>query len=278
MSISTKDIKELRELTGAGLSDCKKALTEAEGDREKAVELLRKKGQKVSQKRQDRDAGEGAVFVAISDDKKTGVLLSLHCETDFVARNEDFLAAGQAYANAALAAFPADKEGLMQVLVDGKSIENHIVDLVGKIREKIEVGKYVPVKGEYISKYIHHGSKIGVIANFEGTDDVADMAEVSKEICIQIAAMEPLAISKDDVSEEDKEREMNIGREQAREEGKPEQVIEKIAVGKLNAYYKQYVLLDQEYITDTSKSVGAYLKDNGPNLKVSFFQRIHIGG
>ena len=200
MAITAKDVNKLRQMTGAGMMDCKKALTEADGDFDKAIELLRKKGQKVSASRADRDTTEGAVFVKTSDDGKEGLALSLGCETDFVGKNDDFLALGQAILQIAFDKRPADKEALLQEQIDGMVISDKITEMIGKIGEKIQVLDFVTVSGDAVVPYIHAGNKLGVLVALQGANGT-DVADAGKDVAMQIAAMNPVAVDKDGVDE-----------------------------------------------------------------------------
>ncbi len=277
MAITAKEVNRLRQTTGAGMMDCKKALVEADGDFDKAVENLRKKGQKVSAKRADREAKEGAVFIAASDNHREATLIELNCETDFVARNDDFQALGESIAQLAHGQHPADLTALKALNMDGKTIEEHLTDAMGKIGEKIDVSKYARIEGDKVVTYLHPGSRIGVAVAFQGVND-QPVEEVGKDVAMQIAAMNPVSVDKDGVPKEVIDKEIEIGKEQARAEGKPEQIIEKIAMGKLNKFYKDNTLLNQEFVKDTSKTVSQYIKDAlGKDVTVSAFSRVQLG-
>lgn len=277
MAISAKDVNKLRQATGAGIMDCKRALTEADGDFDKAIEILRKKGQKVSAKRADREATEGAVFIKKSADGNKAVLIQLNCETDFVARNDDFQTLGTQIAELAESQAPADMAALKALTIDGRTISEHLVDMIGKIGEKIDVGSYEVIAGEGVVTYLHPGARIGVAVAFAGANG-GDTEAVGRDIAMQIAAMNPVGIDKDDVSEDIVEREMRIGKEQAIQEGKPEHIVEKIAMGKLNRYFKDNTLLNQDFVKDTSKTVKRYIKDTlGADAKVAAFKRVQLG-
>jgi elongation factor Ts len=277
MSIKASDVNNLRQMTGAGMMDCKKALEEAGGDFDKAVEILRIKGQKVSVSRQDRDAKEGTVFAKTAPDNSYGVMFELNSETDFVAKNEDFLTTGEKIITKALAVKPANLEALLAMEVEsGKTAQDLIVDLVTKIREKIEISRYALVTGEYVSLYVHTGSKIGVLVAFQNVGGT-DLAILGKDVAMQIAAMKPVAVRRDEVDASLIDREVEIAKEQARAEGKPENMIEKIATGKVQKFYKEQVLLEQEFVKDNSKSVEQYIKDHNKDIKVVSFTRFGIG-
>ena len=230
-AISAQDVNKLRQMTGAGMMDCKKALTEADGDFEKAIEILRKKGQKVSASRSDRDAKEGSVFIKVSDDKKEAVLIALNCETDFVAKNEAFQDLGKLIADTAYANKPADKETLLNLKAGGLTLNDKIVELVGKIGEKIEVSEYIHMKGETVVPYIHAGSKLGVLVSLKGING-KDVTEAGKDVGMQIAAMNPVAVDEKSVDRTLIEKELEIAKAQILAEGKPENMVEKIAQGK----------------------------------------------
>lgn len=276
MKISAQDVNKLRQATGAGMMDCKKALVEAEGDFDKAVELLRKKGQKVADKRSDKEASEGAVFAGVSADEKIGTMIEINCETDFVARNDEFQNLGTAILETAQANKPADAAALLKLEINGKAIEAMLQDMMGKIGEKIEVSKYAQLTGDKVVSYIHPGAKVGVLVSFDGTDGV-DVATVGKDVSMQIASMKPVAVDKSGVDQALLDKEFEIGKEQALNEGKPENIVEKIAQGKVNKFLKDSTLLSQEFVKDPSKTIEQYLKDQNPALKVNAFERMHVG-
>jgi elongation factor Ts len=278
MSISAKEVNNLRQITGAGLMDCKKALEESGGDVDKAIDILRKKGQKVMQKRADMEANEGAVFAGYSADRSFGVIFEMSSETDFVAKNENFIEVGNAILAAALQHQPKSSAELLALTVaDGRTANDLVIEIVGKIAEKIEITKYDFLHSEQVASYIHPGAKIGVLVGFSGTDGV-DIALVGKDISMQIAAMNPLALDKDAVDPATVEKEIEIGKEQARAEGKAEAVLEKIAVGKLAKFYKDNTLVEQEFVKDPNKSVAQYLAEHSKTLKITGFKRMRIGG
>ncbi len=276
MAVSAQDVKQLRDMTGAGMSDCKKALEEANGNFEEAIVLLRKKGQKISEARAGREAKEGAVFAYVSDDKKTGILIELNCETDFVARTDTFLQIGQTILAAAAKEMPADLEALKALQVDQTTIGQLITDAMARTGEKIELRKYEVLRGEYIASYIHLGARVGVLVAFENVQ-TADMQTVGRDVAMQVASMRPLAVDKDGVDASVIAREIEIGKEQARQEGKPESMLEKIAVGKLNKFYKESTLLNQDFVKDASKSIRDYLNEAQKGLTVIAFKRVNLG-
>ena len=273
MKITAQQVNELRKATGAGMMDCKKALQEAEGDMEKAIDILRKKGQKVAAKRADREAGEGVVLAKVTDDGKFGAAVMINCETDFVAKNEDFINFTKSVLNAAVNAKVKTADDLKNLEVDGRTVADLITEKTGVIGEKIELGKYETVEGEAVYAYVHNGNRIASIVAF---NKAGDFEEAGKDVAMQIAAMDPVAINKDDVPEDIKKRELEIGMEQARQEGKPEAMLEKIATGKLNKFYKENTLLNQAFIKDSKKSVAEYLKSIDPELTVIAFKRVAL--
>ena len=275
-AISAQDVNKLRQMTGAGMMDCKKALTEADGDFEKAIEILRKKGQKVSASRSDRDAKEGSVFIKVSDDKKEAVLIALNCETDFVAKNEEFQSLGKLIADTAYASKPADKEALLNLKAGALTLNDKIVELVGKIGEKIEVSEYIHMKGETVVPYIHAGSKLGVLVSLKGING-KDVTEAGKDVGMQIAAMNPVAVDEKSVDRTLIEKELEIAKAQILAEGKPENMVEKIAQGKLNKFFKESTLLHQAFVKDNSKTVAQYLDSVSKGLTVAEFKRVTIG-
>src|SRR5690606_23729619 len=276
MAITAQEVNKLRQMTGAGMMDCKKALTEANGDFDAAIDLLRKKGQKVSASRSDRETTEGAIFVKTNDAKTEGVLVALGCETDFVAKNEEFQTLGQTILDVAVQQKPATVDDLKKVSVDGRSIEERIIELVGKIGEKIDVVAYEVLNAEAVVAYIHAGSKLGVLVGLKGANG-SDVSVAGKDVAMQIAAMSPVGVDKDDVDPSIVAREIEIGREQAKAEGKPEAMLDKIAEGKLNKFYKENTLLNQAFVKDNSLSIAKYLDSVYQGLTVSSFKRVAIG-
>ncbi|MFO8028365.1 MAG: translation elongation factor Ts [Cyclonatronaceae bacterium] len=275
MSISAADVKKLRDLTGAGMMDCKKALAESDGDMEKAVELLRKKGQKVSEKRADREANQGVIVTMISEDKKKAVALELNCETDFVAKNEEFVQYALDFANVVFENEPADRETLLQSSTGDLTVSDKLKDLVGKIGEKIDIGRFELLKSEgQIYSYIHPGNKLAVLVEFEAS---VDNPEIAKDVAMQIAAMNPLAVNRDGVDSTVIEKEKEIAKEQLLNEGKPAEIAEKAAMGKMRRFFEERVLLEQKFVKDGTLSVQEYLKQSGAPM-VKSFVRIQLGG
>jgi elongation factor Ts len=279
LQISASDVNKLRQQTGAGMMDCKKALTETNGDFEAAIDYLRKKGAKVAASRQDRESNEGVVIARTSEDGKRGVIIELNCETDFVAKNAEFIAFANQIANVAVEERPADLAALTQLQIDTDvdrvSIAEAVTEKTGKIGEKIGVSKYEVVEGEKVIAYIHGNFRLGVLVGLSA--NVAGAEEAGKDVAMQIAAMNPVAIDKDGVDATTVQRELEIAKEQIRAEGKPEEMVEKIAAGKLNKFYKDSTLLNQEFVKDSSKSVAQFLSSIDKGLTVTAFKRVALG-
>jgi elongation factor Ts len=275
ITLSATDVKKLRDMTGAGMMDCKNALTEADGDFEKAIEILRKKGQKLSVKRADREAKEGVVVALISDDKKKGIVVRLSCETDFVAKNDDFVILAKDFAAVAMKHFPASIEDLLTLDYKGISIGEKITEQIGIIGEKVALSGYLKLEAPQIAPYIHMGNRAGVIVGLSKTD--ATFFEAGRNVAMQVAAMRPVAVDKGDVSSEIIQKEIEIGKEQARQEGKPDAMLEKIALGKLNKFYQESTLLNQVYVKDGKKTVREYLSDLDKDLSVTAFRHLELG-
>lgn len=274
-NITAADVKQLRDQTGAGMMDVKKALVEAEGDAEKAIEILRKKGQKLSVKRAGREAKEGVVIAKVSDDQSRGIVLRLSCETDFVAKNDDFISFADGIADVALQNMPGSKEELTSLQLNGSLIQDEIVNQVGVIGEKIELADYESLEAATVVPYIHMGYRAGVIVGLNLTGE--EVVEAGKNVAMQIAAMKPLALDKDAVDERVIEKEIEIGKEQARQEGKPEQILEKIARGKLNKFFQENTLLEQSYVKDSKLSVSGYLQSIDKDLTVTGYEHLMLG-
>jgi len=272
MAITIADITKLRQQTGAGMMDCKKALEESGGDFQKAIDYLRKKGAKIAANRQDREAKEGYVLTKVKDDKK-GILISINCETDFVAKNQDFQTFAEEVANIAIEKFPSTIEELKNLPYNSDiTINDKLMEQIAKIGEKIEIGYYATLEADYISSYIHPGNRLAVLVAFNKVID----PEAARNIAMQVAAMAPVSIDKDDVPKDILERELEIAREQVRQEGKPEEMIEKIAQGKLNKFFKESTLLNQEYIKDNNLTVRQYLQSVDKDCKVIAFKRYSL--
>jgi len=276
MAITAQDVNKLRKMTGAGMMDCKKALTESEGDFEAAIDILRKKGQKVSASRADREASEGSVFIKTNDDKTEGVLIALNCETDFVGKNEGFIALGAEILEAAYTNNPANTEALMTISLGEHTVAEKLTDMIGKIGEKLEISSYIRMSADQVVPYIHAGNKLGVLVGLSNTNG-ADQTAAGKDVGMQIAAMNPIALSKNEVAQNVIDRELEIGKEQVRAEGKPEHMLEKIAHGKLNKFFAENTLLSQKFVKDNSVTIEKYLDSVSKGMTVSKFERISIG-
>ena len=274
MSITAAEVNKLRQQTGAGMMDCKNALVEADGDFEKSIDLLRKKGQKIAAKREGRDAKEGLVIAKTSSEGKNGVLIVLNCETDFVAKNEEFIQFTNSIIELAIEKNPASIDNLKAMPLNGTSVEEGITGLIGKIGEKIELSQYEVIESAKVVAYNHPGNRLATLVglNNESVDD-----QIGKDIAMQVAAMNPVAIDKDDIDPEIVERELEIGKEQAKQEGKPENIVEKIALGKLNKFYKENTLLDQNYIKDNKKTIRQFLSETDKDLTITSFRRFALG-
>ncbi|TXE03272.1 translation elongation factor Ts [Algoriphagus aquimarinus] len=276
MAITAQEVNKLRQMTGAGMMDCKKALTESEGDFEKAVDILRKKGQKVSASRADRETKEGVAVTKVSENGARGVLLTLTCETDFVAKNDGFVTFANELLDLAVEKGASSVEELYALPFENLTVAEKIVEMTGKIGEKIEVSHFEIIEAETVVPYIHSNGKLGVLVGLTNTSGT-DVEEAGKDVAMQIAAMNPVALDKDGVDSSVVEREIEVGKEQARAEGKPEEMLEKIALGKLNKFYKENTLLSQSFVKDNNKTIAQYLDGVSKGLTVSAFKRVSIG-
>ena len=269
-NISAADVAKLRRMTGAGMMDCKKALEEAAGDFEKAQELIRKRGQAIANKRADREATEGVVLAKTAADGKTGMMISLNCETDFVAKNADFIALGYKILDGALMSAPADLEALKNTELEGKKVSDLVLEKSGITGEKFELSFFGSISAEAVQAYIHPGNKLATMVGFSkaGIDQ-----QVYKDVAMQVAAMNPVSVDKDDVPEKILAQELDIAKEQARREGKPEEMLEKIAQGKLNKFFKESTLMNQEFIKDSKITIRQYLESHDKGLRATGFVR-----
>lgn len=274
MKITAQQVNELRKTTGAGMMDCKQALVESDGDMEKAIDYLRKKGQKIAAKRADRDASEGVVLAKVSQDKTFAAVVMVNCETDFVAKNQDFISYVESVIDLAVANKIQSADDLKAATLGDRTVEESLVDKTGVIGEKIELGKYETLTAESVYSYIHPGNRIASIAGLNKAGENLEVA--GHDVVMQIAAMSPVAVDKETVSQEMIDREIEIGKEQARQEGKPEDMLEKIALGKLNKFFKESTLLNQAFIKDSKKSVAEYLKESDKGLTVTDFKRVAL--
>ena len=278
-TITAADINKLRQTTGAGMMDCRKALVESDGDFEKAIDYLRKKGQKVAALRSDREAKEGVIIATTTADNKTGFIVTLACETDFVAKNADFVAFAQSIVNIALANNVKTLDELLASKLDGVTVADKINDQVARIGEKIQLTRFERVDAEAIAAYIHGAYRMGVLVGL--SKNTAAVLEAGKDIAMQIAAMNPVAVDPESVPAEVVVREKAIVTEQIKNDpkmaGKTDEMIDKIAVGKLNAFFKENTLTAQPFVKDASKTVGDYLKGVDGAAKVTLFKRVQLG-
>jgi len=278
-TITAADINKLRQTTGAGMMDCRKALVESDGDFEKAIDYLRKKGQKVAALRSDREAKEGVIIAKTTADNKTGFIITLACETDFVAKNSDFVAFAQSIMDAAIRNDVKSLEALQTTKLDGVTITDKINDQVAKIGEKIQLARFERIDADAVAAYIHGAYRMGVLVGLTKND--AAVLEAGKDLAMQIAAMNPVAVDADSVSPDTVARERAIVTEQIKNDpkmaGKPDEMIDKIAAGKLSAFFKENTLLAQPFVKDQAKTVGEYLKSVDANVKVIQFKRVQLG-
>jgi len=280
MEITASLVNELRKKTGAGMMDCKKALTEANGDMEKAIEILRKKGASVAAKRAEKTANEGLILTRVTENSKTGIIVEVNCETDFVAKSSDFIS----FANDVLNSIAEKKPKTVSELLQSDSINNKLNDILGKIGEKIEISRFVvdTIENGFVVDYVHPGSKLGVLVKFQNVNNASEgLAGIGKDIAMQVAAMKPICVYREEVPKDLVGKEIEIYKEISRKEGKPEQILEKIAAGKLNKFYQENCLVEQEFIKDNSKTVGDLIKEfnqnNKSSVKIEGFRRFHLG-
>jgi len=269
--IKAADVSKLRKMTGAGMMDCKKALQEAEGDFDKAIEIIRKKGQAVANKRSDREASEGSVQAKVEG--SYGAVISLNCETDFVAKNEDFVAFAKGILDTAIAEKPADLEALKALKSGDKTVEEKVVEQSGIIGEKLELAYFDFIDAPYVIAYNHPGNNLATLVGFskEGVEE-----QVAKDVAMQVAAMSPVSVDRDDVPADVIESERKIGREKALAEGKPENIVDRIADGMVNKFLKENTLLNQEFTKDSKKTVAQYISESDKELKVTGFKRFSV--
>ncbi len=272
-TITAADVNKLRTITGAGMMDCKKALVESEGDFDLAIENLRKKGQKVAANRSDRESTEGAAIAVVNADKTEGVVITLNCETDFVGKNEGFVKLATDMANLALKY--NSKEELMSADFNGISVAEKLIEQTGVIGEKIEISSFEKLSGAFVGSYIHAGNKIATIVALSA--NVPGAEEAARNVAMQAAAMSPIALNEDGVDAETIAKEIEIAKDMLRQEGKPEAMLENIAKGKLQRFFKDNTLVNQDYIKDSSMSVAAYVKSIDSNLTVTGFKRVALG-
>jgi len=273
VKITASEVNKLRQATGAGMMDCKKALVESEGDFEKAVEVLRKKGQKVAANRADRDSTEGAVLAKVNGDQTEGVVVSVNCETDFVAKNDSYLALAQSLVDHALA-FETEEAFLVSDF-QGMTVAEKLTEQTGVIGEKIEIGSFKRLSAPFVGSYIHAGNKIATLVGLSAPSEKA--AEVAKNVAMQAAAMNPIALNEEGVDASIIEKEIEIAKDQLRQEGKPEAMLDNIAKGKIKRFFKDNTLVNQDYIKDGKQSVAAYVESETPGVTITAFERAALG-
>ncbi|NOY37470.1 MAG: elongation factor Ts [Chlorobi bacterium] len=273
VNITAADVSKLRKITGAGMMDCKKALQESDGNFDKAIEIIRKKGQAVANKRADREASEGVVLAGTTDNKTYGAMIVLNCETDFVAKNEQFVQFAGKILQLAIDQKPASLDALKTLKINDNTVEEEVTEQIGVIGEKLDLSYFESLEAPYIQTYIHPGNKLAAMVGFnkEGIE-----LQVAKDVSMQVAAMNPVAVDKENVPADVIEKEKEIGREQARREGKPEQILDKIAEGKLQKFFRESTLLNQDFIKDSKINIRTYLKNYDPELKVTGFVRFTL--
>ncbi|RLD31266.1 MAG: elongation factor Ts [Bacteroidetes bacterium] len=270
--IKAAEVSKLRKITGAGMMDCKKALQESDGDFDKAIEIIRKKGQAVANKRADREATEGVVLAKVNKTKNKGAIIALNCETDFVAKNADFIKFTQSILDLALNEEPSNLDGLKGLKLGDSTVQDLITEKVGIIGEKLDLAYYDKITAPTVTAYIHPGNKL---ASIVGLSLEAD-SQVGKDVAMQVAAMSPVAVDKEGVSQKVIDTEIEIGKEQAKREGKPDNLLEKIAFGKLNKFFKENTLLNQAFVKENKKTVKQYLQEQNKELTVTEFKRFTL--
>ena len=272
-AINAADVAKLRRVTLAGMMDCKKALEESDGNFDKAIEIIRKKGQAVANKRADREASEGVVLSKVSSDGKTGVMIVLNSETDFVAKNADFLALANKILDLAVTKKPANLDGLKSLQMDGGKVGDKVIEYIGIIGEKLDLSYFEKIVAAHVQAYIHPGNRLATLVGF--TKSGIDV-QVYKDIAMQIAAMNPVAIDKDLVPESVIAQEIEIGKEQAKRDGKPEEMLEKIAQGKLSKFFKESTLLNQDFVKNNKITIRQYLQSVSKDLTITEFKRFTL--
>jgi elongation factor Ts len=272
-NITAAEVNNLRKMTGAGMMDCKKALIESDGDVEKAIDILRKKGQKIAAKRADKSASEGVVLSATNESGTFAAVVMINCETDFVAKNQDFADFTKSVLDVAIANEAKNADDLNALELNGRTVADNISDQMGKIGEQIKLGAYEIIEAPKTFAYIHQGNRLATILGLNMAEGVD---QVGRELAMQVAAMAPVAVDKDDVEQSVIDKEMEIGMDQARQEGKPEEMLEKIAMGKVNKFLKESTLLNQVFVRDGKKTVREYLKETNADLTVTGFKRVML--
>lgn len=276
MAITAAEVNKLRQMTGSGMMDCKNALVEADGDIETAIDILRKKGQKIAAKRADRSANEGYVIAKTNSEHNYGTVLMLNCETDFVGKTADFIECGEAIINYAIANKVQNLQQLLDAkLASGRTVSEYLMDMTGKTGEKVEINQFEILEMPFVAAYNHNGNRLATLVGF--SKSIAALETVGKEIAMQVAAMNPIGVTENDVPQDVIEKEMDIAREQIRNEGKPENMVDKIAQGKLNKFFKENTLMHQEFIRDSKKTVAQYVNEIDPDLNIMKFYRLQLG-
>jgi len=270
MPITTADIVKLRKMTGAGMMDCKNALTESEGDFDRAITIIRERGKLVASKRADREASEGAVLAKVSEDKKFGAIVVLNCETDFVAKNEKFLAFTNLILDAAIATQPANLEELKSIKIDGRPIGDQVMEQIGIIGEKLDLSFYGKIQAGCVACYVHPGNRLATIVGFSKPDVEH---QLGKDVAMQVTAMNPVAVNRESVPQDVIDKELEIAKEKFRLEGKPEAMLDKIAQGALQKFFQESTLLEQAFIKENKITVKQYIAQNDKNLTVTGFER-----
>ncbi len=276
MNITAADVNKLRQMTGAGMMDCKKALQESDGDFEKAIDNLRKKGQKVAGKRADRDANQGYVVAKTNEDQTFGAVIMVNCETDFVGKTEEFANFAKDLVALGISRKVRSAEALMPLSLGNITVEEKLNELLGKTGEKIQIAHFHAIEAPVVFAYNHFGNRLATIVGLN-KKEAKNVMEIGHELAMQIAAMSPVAVDKEFVSQEVIDRELEIGKDQARQEGKPEEMVEKIAQGKLQKFFKEMTLLNQDFVKDTKKTVRQYMAENDKELTVTGFSRLQLG-
>tara|TARA_B100001250_G_C19764146_1_gene773905 strand:- start:195 stop:1028 length:834 start_codon:yes stop_codon:yes gene_type:complete len=273
--ITASEVNNLRKQTGAGMMDCKKALLETNGDFDQAIDVLRKQGQKVAAKRADRETSEGVVLSMVNEKKTIGAVVSLNCETDFVAKNTDFVELAKSFLKLALGAQSESIESLKSVSFNSEmSIADKLVEQTGVIGEKLELNNYAIIQADYVSAYVHPGNKLASLVGLNQNGD--DLEEIGRNVAMQIAAMNPLGLLESDIPQDIIEKEIEIGKDLARQEGKPDEMLEKISMGRLKKFFKENTLINQTYIKDSKQTIMQYLKSFNQDLNVTEFRRVNL--
>jgi elongation factor Ts len=272
IKISASEVNKLRKMSGAGIMDCKNALVESNGDFDLAIEILRKKGQKVAAKRAERESSEGAVIAKVDSDYQNGVIISLNCETDFVAKNDGFISLANELANLALSSNSIEE--FLNSTIDSMTVSEKLVQQTGVIGEKLVIGNFEKLSAAYVGKYIHAGNKIATLSGFSSSSN--GIEEIAKNVAMQAAAMNPIALDENGVDQSTIDKEIEIAKDQLRQEGKPEGMLDNIAKGKLKRFFKDNTLVNQDFIKDGKQSVAAYVKMNDSNLNITGFKRVAL--